>query len=116
MLARLRDRYSDNGWPHVDAIAITHFHLDHWGDLVPWVWGNSFGLGHDLPQPELLVPPGGPRALRGFGIDLGRAEMFDKAFSVSEYEERTPFEAAGFQVTPLRVPHYRLETYAFRVG
>ena len=24
----------------MDAIVITHFHLDHWGDLVPWVWGT----------------------------------------------------------------------------
>jgi ribonuclease BN (tRNA processing enzyme) len=115
VLARLRDRYSENGWPRVDAIAITHFHLDHWGDLVPWVWGNSFGLGRDLPQPELHVPPGGRERLRGFGTDLGRDDMFESAFRLSEYEERTPFEAAGFRVTPLRVPHYRLDTYAFRV-
>ena len=26
----------------MDAIAITHFHLDHWGDLVPWVWGTFY--------------------------------------------------------------------------
>ncbi|MEX0673209.1 MAG: MBL fold metallo-hydrolase, partial [Gaiellaceae bacterium] len=34
VLARLRE---EEGWPRIDAIAITHFHLDHWGDLVPWV-------------------------------------------------------------------------------
>ena len=109
VLARLREGYSENGWPRVDAIAITHFHLDHWGDLVPWVWGNSFGLGHGMPQPVLRVPPGGRERLRSFGTDLGRAEMFESAFRVSEYEERTTFEAAGFRVTPLRVPHYRLD-------
>ncbi|MGH3131276.1 MAG: MBL fold metallo-hydrolase, partial [Gaiellaceae bacterium] len=36
VLARLRE---STHWPALDAIAITHFHLDHWGDLVPWVWG-----------------------------------------------------------------------------
>src|SRR6058998_1131138 len=34
VLARLRA----NGSAHVEATAITHFHLDHWGDLVPWAW------------------------------------------------------------------------------
>ncbi|HEY8725896.1 MAG TPA: MBL fold metallo-hydrolase, partial [Gaiellaceae bacterium] len=37
VLAKLRQHES---WPSVDAIAITHWHLDHWGDLVPWVWGS----------------------------------------------------------------------------
>ena len=31
--------------PSVDAIVITHWHLDHWGDLVPWVWGSMLGPG-----------------------------------------------------------------------
>ena len=39
VLSRLRQA---EGWPRIDAIAITHFHLDHWGDLVPWVWGSSY--------------------------------------------------------------------------
>ncbi|HVH52379.1 MAG TPA: MBL fold metallo-hydrolase, partial [Gaiellaceae bacterium] len=34
VLSRLRERES---WPNVDAVVITHFHLDHWGDLVPWI-------------------------------------------------------------------------------
>src|SRR5918994_3037958 len=55
VLARLREREE---WPDVDAIAITHFHLDHWGDLVPWVWGNMFGPGAGLPKPKLWLPPG----------------------------------------------------------
>ncbi len=39
VLARLR---TESFWPEPDAIVITHFHLDHWGDLVPWVWGSLF--------------------------------------------------------------------------
>ena len=37
----------------LDAIAITHFHLDHWGDLVPWVWGSFYRRGHDDVRPAL---------------------------------------------------------------
>jgi len=56
------------GWPRVDAIVITHFHLDHWGDLVPWVWGTMWGLGQELDKPELWLPPGGREELAGFAV------------------------------------------------
>ncbi len=64
VLARLRD---EEGWPRVDAIAITHFHLDHWGDLVPWVWALSFGPASEMAPPELWVPAGGRTVLREIG-------------------------------------------------
>ncbi|HEX9416360.1 MAG TPA: MBL fold metallo-hydrolase [Gaiellaceae bacterium] len=113
VLARLRER--DN-WPQVDAIAITHFHLDHWGDLVPWVWGRMYGLGRDLPVPELWVQPGGRAELEEFGERLGMRDMFERTFTLHEYAENEPFEAAGLEVTALRLPHYALETYGFRVS
>src|SRR6266508_108742 len=111
VLARLRER--DN-WPQVDAIAITHFHLDHWGDLVPWVWGNVFGPGSDGERPELWLPPGGRGVLAQLGEQLGSRDMFEKAFRVAEYAERERFAAAGFDVLPLRVPHYDLLAFGFR--
>jgi ribonuclease BN (tRNA processing enzyme) len=42
--------------------------------------------------------------------------MFDRTFAVSEYDAETPFTAAGLQVVPVRLPHYTLETYGFRVS
>ena len=62
VLGRLREH---GEWPEVDAIAITHLHLDHWGDLVPWVWG-SFYLASDgpVPKPALWVQPGRRRVPR----------------------------------------------------
>ena len=55
VLARLREA---EPWPAVDAIAITHFHLDHWGDLVPWVWGSFYRREARRPAtPELWVLP-----------------------------------------------------------
>jgi ribonuclease BN (tRNA processing enzyme) len=113
VLARLRDR---EGWPHVDAIAITHFHLDHWGDLVPWVWGSMFRFGSEGPRPELWLPPGGTRELREFGARFGTEEMFEEVFDVREYEDEQTFQAAGFDVLHVRVPHYQVETYGLRVS
>ena len=40
--------------------------------------------------------------------------MFD-AFELREYEEGEPFETDGLTITPIRVPHYQLQTFALRV-
>jgi ribonuclease BN (tRNA processing enzyme) len=114
VLARLRER---DIWPHFDAIAITHFHLDHWGDLVPWVWGAMYrarGVAIN-DRPELWVHRGGREVLEQFGGRFGFSDMFDRVFTLREYEPETTFTTAGIDVTPMRLPHYTLETYGFRM-
>jgi ribonuclease BN (tRNA processing enzyme) len=113
VLARLREL--DGGWPTVDAVVVTHWHLDHWGDLVPWVWGNMVGPGRGHDKPELWLPPQGRARIRDFGSRLGWEEMFESTFVVRDYEEAKPFAAAGFTVTAIRLPHYTLRTYGLRV-
>jgi ribonuclease BN (tRNA processing enzyme) len=114
VLAKLRER-EDSGWPSVDAICLTHFHLDHWGDIVPWVWALWFGPASDHPRPELWVPPGGVRLLGELGQRLGTPDMFEQAFDLREYEACKEFEAAGFRITPRPVLHYDLLAFGFRV-
>ena len=114
VLGRMREH--DGSWPRVDAIVISHWHLDHWGDLVPWVWGSMYGLGRENGKPELWIPPGGTSELAAFGTRFGTPTMFEQTFRLREYAGREPFAAAGgFELTPVRVPHYTVETYAFRV-
>jgi ribonuclease BN (tRNA processing enzyme) len=113
VLARLRERWE---WPEVDAIAVTHWHLDHWGDLVPWVWGAMLGPGMESKKPELWAPPGGKEMLAALGSRLGRPDMFENTFDLREYEEDEPFRAAGFEVTPKRVLHYDLLAFGFRAA
>jgi len=110
VLGRLRE----TGLLDVDAIAITHFHLDHWGDLVPWCWLAAYGRER-LPRPRLLVPPGGSAQLERFADLWGNEAMFDRAFAVEEYLPGTPLEAAGFVLEARRVPHFELPAYGFRV-
>jgi ribonuclease BN (tRNA processing enzyme) len=118
VLARLREREQgeEHAWPQVEALAITHFHLDHWGDLVSWVWGRMFGPAQELEPPALWLPPGGRRTLAELGAQLGSADMFEEVFSVNEYAADEAFEAAGFHVVARRVLHYELEAYGFRVS
>ncbi len=114
VLARLRA--SADGWPAVDAIVISHWHLDHWGDLVPWVWGAMVGPGKEADKPKLWLPPEGRDRLLEFGAMLGWEEMWEAAFELRDYEEEEPFEAAGMTITAYRVPHYTLRTYGLRVS
>ena len=113
VLARLRE---DEEWPDLDAIVITHWHLDHWGDLVPWVWGAMVGPGRRLRRPELWLPPEGAARLADFGTRLGWEDMFATVFDQREYTEAEPFEAAGLEVTALELPHYTLQTFGLRVS
>jgi ribonuclease BN (tRNA processing enzyme) len=112
VLPRLRQM---EGWPKIDAVAITHFHLDHWGDLVPWVWGTMYRNDGREFHPALIVPPAGRARLEDIGSRLGFSDMFERTFHMSEYEPGIPFTVGDLAVTATRVPHYTLETYAFRV-
>lgn len=114
VLARLRA--SNGPWPEVDAILITHFHLDHWGDVVPWVWGRMFGLGRNQKRPELWVPPEGTDELQLFGERFGTPWMFERTFDIHEYTEDERFQVAGLEVQAMRLPHYTLRTYGVRVS
>ena len=104
-------------WPAPDAIVITHFHLDHWGDLVPWVWGTRYleERGEAPRRSELWVPTGGSSWLAQLGSLLGFADMFERTFALREYRADDAFTTAGFTVTAGRVPHYDVEAYALRL-
>ena len=61
------------------------------------------------------MQPGGAEFLTGLGERLGFPDMFERTFELSEYQPDTPFQIGPLVVTPTRVPHYTLQTYAFRV-
>ena len=112
VLARLRER---EGWPRVDAIVISHFHLDHWGDVIPWAFGALYGPGRGGQRPALWLPPGGAESLRHLDPALFTGPVFD-VFDVHEYAEATPFTAAGFGLTAFGLLHYASESFGLRVS
>jgi ribonuclease BN (tRNA processing enzyme) len=110
VLGRLRE----DGPLTIDAIAITHFHLDHWGDLVPWAWLAAYGEAGTRPQ--LWLPPDGRVELETFAANWGNPQMFERAFELAEYEPGRTFEAAGFELEARWVPHYTMDAHGFRVS
>jgi ribonuclease BN (tRNA processing enzyme) len=64
---------------------------------------------------QLRVPPGSLAQLQPILARLGSEDMLDRAFDVAEYEAGTPFAAAGLELTALRVQHYDIDAYGFRV-
>ena len=114
VLSKLRE---SEGWPELDAIAISHFHLDHWGDLVAGVGGALSGPGRARPPLALHVPPGGRTYLASVAGQYGGGpDMFDRAFEIHEYDIGVPNEVAGFELVPFRMKHYSIDTYGFRVS
>jgi ribonuclease BN (tRNA processing enzyme) len=110
VLGRLRAE----GRLEVDAVAITHFHLDHWGDLVPWVWLTYRGLGPEK-KPLLWLPPQGRGELATFSTIWGLEGMFESAFELGEYEAGVPFDVRGFEIEARPVAHFGLRAYGFHV-
>lgn len=106
VLGRLRER---SLFP-VDAIVLTHFHLDHWGDIVPWVWLAEYG-GMPPGEVELWIPPDGRAELDAFSARWGSQGMFDRVFAVRAYEAKRPFTAAGFDIVAHRVEHYGMQAF-----
>ena len=109
-------RLPKQGLAHPDAIVITHFHLDHWGDLVPWVWGALLPGRGRAHKPELWVPPrraSAPRAVRRGCSGSPTCSSASSACASTQPEGRSERAAAP---SPRRVvPHYRVEAHALRV-
>jgi ribonuclease BN (tRNA processing enzyme) len=111
VLGRLPERGAE-----VDAVAITHFHLDHCGDLIPWAWLTAFSPPRRDVLPELWLPPGGLEELHTFAGFWGIPQMWERTFVLHEFEPGSPFDVAGFRVDAHRLPHYTMEAYGFSVA
>jgi ribonuclease BN (tRNA processing enzyme) len=96
-------------WPSVDAIVVTHFHLDHVGDLVAWLWGHLMGPARGLPRTPLWLPPDGTAQLKEL------AEPMDETFEIREYVDGESFEAGGYRVTPFALAHFDAGAHGLRI-
>ncbi len=89
----------------LSAIVISHFHPDHYIDLIALRYGLRYGFG-ESPRPRVLVPPGGRQFLRGLGAALRNApEMFEASFALEEYDEEAAFTVGGLALRLQRTTH-----------
>jgi ribonuclease BN (tRNA processing enzyme) len=88
---------------NLTAIVITHFHPDHYLDLVPMRYGLHYGIEEPF-RPVLYLPPGGRALLERIGLGLRNSSTyFSKAFDLREYDPGSTLElgnlAISFQLT-----------------
>jgi ribonuclease BN (tRNA processing enzyme) len=89
------------------AIVISHFHADHWFDLVPLHYAYRYGSWHERPRPALHLPPGGRDVLDTVAsVWDGSVETFEAAFDVSEYDPHGELEVGGMRLTFAPCLHY----------
>lgn len=94
----------------LSAIVITHFHPDHYLDLITLRYGLRYGHA-GAPQPQVLVPPGGAAHLREVGLALrGAPDYFSANYNLVEYGPNTPVRVGelelGFQRTAHDIPTF----------
>src|SRR5947209_8568824 len=69
------------------AIVISHFHADHWFDLVPLHYAYLFGNWKTRRHPALHLPPGGRDVLDNVAHSWGGSiATFDDAYEISEFD------------------------------
>jgi len=102
VLGELRKHAS---YADLTAIIITHFHPDHYLDLIPMRYGMRYGL-EDPVSPRLLVPPGGIDYLAGVGNAIRKSPgFFANAYQLEEYDPDAEVRIGDLTVTFQRTTH-----------
>ena len=96
-------------WPNLDAIWISHFHLDHCGGLAPFLAGSKHAAAmKDRAKPlRIFGPVGIRRLIEGFDA-ANNYRLLEQPFPVEilEIEELEKFEVLpGLEAVAMSTPH-----------
>jgi ribonuclease BN (tRNA processing enzyme) len=105
-------------WPDLDAIWISHFHLDHCGGIAPLLAGTKHAPEMtDRKKPLRIFGPPGIKRLIDSLSRVNNYRLLEQPFPVEivEIKELEPFEiVAGVEAVAMRTPHTD-ESHAIRV-
>ncbi len=92
----------------ITAIVITHFHADHFLDLVPFRFALKYGLPpEERSRPFLYVPPDSSKKLDEFADHFDPSDgFFSGVFDLQEYQPNVPFRVGSLLVETTPVVHY----------
>lgn len=110
----------------IDAVVISHMHADHFFDLVPFAFANSFAVrGSGLPgavdgpsvedsSTALFSPPGSTGTLEQVTGVWGMPDLIPQSFEHREYEPSEEIEIGPLRISFQFVPHY-IDAWAIAV-
>jgi ribonuclease BN (tRNA processing enzyme) len=109
-------------WMNLDAIWISHLHLDHCAGLAPFLFGVKWAPGIDQrKKPLTIVGCNGIQKLLRAIDDAHNYKLFDQPFPVVVKELSASDTATGFEPIPglhcraISTPH-RAESLAIRIS
>lgn len=118
--ASVASRMAANGldWPNLDAIWISHFHLDHCGGLAPLLAGTKHSDAmKNREKPLRIFGPSGLNELVLKFSEVNNYRLLEQPFPVEiiEIREQTEFNMVpGVTAVALRTPHTD-ESHAIRI-
>ena len=96
-------------WPNLDAIWISHFHLDHMGGLAPFLFGSRWAPQiQSRTKPLRIFAPNGLRRIINAMNDSNNYKLFQQAFPVEivEVGPGNEFEIIpGVTANTISTPH-----------
>ena len=105
-------------WPNLDAIWISHFHLDHCGGLAPFLAGTKHSASmKERKKPLRIFGPNGLKRLIAKFDEVNNYRLLEQPFPVEiiEIEEKQKFEILpGVDAVALKTPH-TIESQAIRI-
>lgn len=96
-------------WPNLDAIWISHFHLDHCGGVAPFLFGIKYAVAASSRKKPLRIfgPAGIGRLIAAFD-SANNYRLREQPFplEIIEVEELEKFEiVSGLEAVAARTPH-----------
>lgn len=96
-------------WPNLDAIWISHFHMDHCGGLAPFLAGTKHAaVMKTRTKPLRIVGPVGLKKFVAGFSDVNNYRLLEQPFPVEviEIEELEKFEILpGVEAVAMSTPH-----------